>query len=168
MLRCQRNLLNQIRETVSNDIPIARLKEVRRTLVSLEEEERCLNKPVLTDLNLLPDLHKWFMENDSSTDPFMKRRKFLFLVLCLYSVGSILGDRLPTGLRPKLCEIYPSLSACTISNNIYGLDIEYFVYSDFREDINRLYGLLMESKLFQEQSKCLFDEGEGLTQAQNN
>lgn len=164
MLRCQRNSLNQIRQTVSNDIPIARLKEVRLTLVSLGEEERCLNKPVLTDLNLLPDLHKWFLENDNSTDPFMKRRKFLFLVLCLYSVGSILGDRLPNGLRPKLCEIYPSLSASTISNNIYGLDIEYFVYSDFRENINRLYGLLMESKLFQEQSKCLFVEGEGLTQ----
>ncbi len=127
-----------------------------------------MNTPVLTNLDLLPDLHRWFMANDNSTDPFLKRRKFLFLVLSLYSVGSILGDRLPNGLRPKLCEIYPSLSASTISNNIYGLDIEYFVYSDFREDINRLYSLLMNSKLFQEQGSRLFGKEEGVTQTQSN
>lgn len=146
---------------MNNDIPLAQLKDVRRTLKELEEEERQLTKPLLTDFGMLPYLFRWFKENGCDTDTPLGRREFLFLILCLYSVGSILGDRLPVGLRPELCKLFPSLSPCSISNNIVGLYIEYSVYADFRNEVNRLYALLQTSGLIPKRENSLFCKKSG-------
>lgn len=124
---------------------IAELKAIREQKSRLTERERELSAPVLTDLSLIPEVYRWFREIQTERDcppnpeSVTQRKKFLFIVLFLFSPSVLAGGRLPNGIRTELAKVFPGLHPCVISNNISDVVFLYQNYKDFRQDIDSLY-----------------------------
>lgn len=124
---------------------ISELKSIREQKSRLSERERELSSPVLHDVSLIPKIYGWFKDILSANccpsciDSVLQRKKFLFIVLFLFSPSVLAGGRLPNGIRMELSRVFPNVSPCVISNNIADVAFIYQNYKDFRQDIDYLY-----------------------------
>ena len=124
---------------------IAELKAIREQKSRLTERDNELSFPELKDLSLIPKIYGWFKEilagRDCSPNPesVTQRKKFLFIVLFLFTPSTLAGGRLPNGVRSALAEVLPEVSPCVISNNIADILFIYQNYKDFRSDIEYIY-----------------------------
>ena len=138
---------------------IVELKSIRERKKQLTERENELTSPLLEDLSVIPMLYDWFKEIladlscPPNVDSVTQRKKFLFIVLFLYSPNALAGGRLPNGIRNKLSEIFKELSPCSISQNIADVFFIYQQYKDFRNDIESLYSAILV-RLRQEKVIC--------------
>lgn len=124
---------------------IVELKAIREQKSRLTERENELSSPELKDLSLIPKIYEWFKEilaeRDCPPNPesVTQRKKFLFIVLFLFTPSTLAGGRLPNGVRAALADVLPKVSPCVISNNIADILFIYQNYKDFRSDIGHLY-----------------------------
>lgn len=124
---------------------ISELKTIREQKSRLSERESELSSPLLSDLDLIPELYKWFAEILLSMDfpacleSVTQRKKFLFIILFLYSPSTLAGGKMLYGLRDKLCEVTNIASKSTISDNCADVVFMYQNYKNFRKDIDYLY-----------------------------
>ena len=129
---------------------IAELKFIREQKKRLTERENELTSPVLKDLTLIPMLYDWFkdilveMSCPVNVESVTQRKKFLFIVLFLFSPSVLAGGRLPNGIRTELSNLFNDVSPCVISNNISDIAFIYQQYKDFRKDIEYLYCRIVE------------------------
>ena len=133
---------------------IIELKSIREQKSRITERENELASPELKDLTLIPKIYGWFKEilagRDCPPNPesVTQRKKFLFIVLFLFTPSTLAGGRLPNGVRSALAEVMPDVSPCVISNNIADILFIYQNYNDFRSDIGEIYekilGILRE------------------------
>jgi hypothetical protein len=129
---------------------IEELKQVRREKEKLREMEINLLKPCLTDLSLIPQLHRWFEEiaqsanRPDTTENVYERKKFFFIVLFLYSPSTLMGDKMPSGLRNILGTELKLHSGSVVSNDCAGILFLYERYSDFREEADEAYREIAE------------------------
>ena len=124
---------------------IIELKSIREQKSRLTDRENELASPELKDLSLIPKIYRWFKGilagRDCPPNPesVTQRKKFLFIVLFLFTPSTLAGGRLPNGIRAELARIFPDVSPCVISNNIADILFIYQNYKDFRQDIDYLY-----------------------------
>lgn len=123
---------------------ISELKTIREQKAVLAERERELSSPILYDFELIEDIYKWFKEilSEYSFPPCIdsptQRKKFIFIILFLYSPSALSGDKMKMGLRDKIAEV----TGCTstlISHNYKNVEFEYHQYRYNRQDIDHLY-----------------------------
>lgn len=104
-----------------------------------------LQEPMLSDLSLLPRLHKAYVrvydrrgcpERALTVDC---RKKFLFVVLCLYSPRAFAGIRMRRGLRRSLSALFGLTASTPISDNRIDLMLQYQAYPDFRRDVDSIF-----------------------------
>lgn len=123
---------------------IIELKSIREKKSRLSEREKELADPILTDLSLLDQLYKWFEEISYSrekkrNEQILQRKKFIFIILCLYSPSTLAGGKMKTGLRDRLCEVLNLNDKSTLSKNLNNLSFHYQMYKYFRQDIDKIY-----------------------------
>lgn len=124
---------------------IIRIKDIRIQKSELTEEENNKSCPVLTDIHLIPMLYEWFkdilanMDFPPLSDSVRQRKKFLFIILFLYSPGTLAGGKTPNGLRLALCQIFPDIKPCVISNNIKDVSFIYQIYDEDKSNIDNIY-----------------------------
>lgn len=124
---------------------VSELKAIREQKSRLSERENELSAPVLSDLELIPVIYEWFKEvlSEMAFPPqvecITQRKKFLFIVLFLFSPRVLAGGRMPNGVRKSLEEVFPNVKPCTISNNLADVVFLYQQYKDFRQDIEYIY-----------------------------
>lgn len=124
---------------------VSELKAIREQKSRLSERENELSAPVLSDLELIPVIYEWFKEVlsemafPSLVECITQRKKFLFIVLFLFSPSVLAGGRMPNGVRKSLEEVFPNVKPCTISNNLADVVFLYQQYKDFRQDIEYIY-----------------------------
>lgn len=124
---------------------ISELKTIREQKSRLSERENELSAPLLSDLELIPELYKWFadilanMDFPPNLESVTQRKKFLFIILFLYSPSTLAGGKMLCGLRDKLCEVTNITSKSTISDNCADVVFMYQNYKAFRKDIDYLY-----------------------------
>lgn len=124
---------------------VSELKAIREQKSRLSERENELSAPVLLDLELIPVIYEWFKEvlSEMAFPPqvecITQRKKFLFIVLFLFSPSVLAGGRMPNGVRKSLEEVFPNVKPCTISNNLADVVFLYQQYKDFRQDIEYIY-----------------------------
>lgn len=124
---------------------VSELKAIREQKSRLSERENELSAPVLSDLELIPVIYEWFKEVLSEmafppqVESITQRKKFLFIVLFLFSPSVLAGGRMPNGVRKSLEEVFPNVKPCTISNNLADVVFLYQQYKDFRQDIEYIY-----------------------------
>lgn len=124
---------------------IMELKSIREQKSRLSERENELAKPLLTDLDMIPRIYEWFKEILSLRDcpprieSVTQRKKFLFIILFLYSPSTLAGGRLLNGVRSALRDVFPKVAPCVISNNLADITFIYQQYKDFRNDVGEIY-----------------------------
>ena len=124
---------------------IAEIKSIREQKSKLSEREKELTEPILTDLDMIGMLYRWFQEIISQKEIFRsgnvtQRKKFIFIILFLYSPSTLAGGKMKNGLRNKL-----GVSAQTaISDNRNNLVFSYQLYKYFRQDVDWIYGEMMK------------------------
>ena len=123
---------------------IAEIKSIREQKSKLSEREKELTEPILTDLDMIGMLYRWFQEIISQKEIFTQRKKFIFIILFLYSPSTLAGGKMKNGLRDKLAEVLGVNAQTTISNNRNNLVFSYQLYKYFRQDVDWIYGEMME------------------------
>lgn len=124
---------------------ILEIKSIRAQKSALSKKETELSAPLLSDLNLIPEIHKWFSEilEKSNVPPRPDGpnsvRKFIFIILMIYAPAVLAGGRMPSGLREKIALAFNLKSHTAISHNIENVIFQYQNYKDFRRDIDYLY-----------------------------
>lgn len=73
----------------------------------------------------------------------MQRKKFIFIILYLYSPSSLAGDKMASGLRNELSKVLGIQAKSTISNNCANLVFLYQNYMDFRNDVEFIYNKIL-------------------------
>ena len=90
---------------------IIRLKKIRIEKSELSEEENALTAPILKDKSLIHEIYKIFVEllNERGCPPNIdsvtQRKKFIFIILYLFSPSSLAGGKMTAGLRPELARV---------------------------------------------------------------
>lgn len=124
---------------------IIRLKKIRIEKSELSEEENALTAPVLNDKSLIGEAYKIFAEllNDRGCPPNIdsvtQRKKFIFIILYLFSPSSLAGGKMASGLREEMSKVLGIQSKSTISDNCSDVVFLYQNYGDFSGDIEYLY-----------------------------
>ena len=124
---------------------ISELKSIRKQKSILSERESELSAPIMSDLDYIPTIYKWFCEIQDFRDcPGNKdsvhiRKKFIFIILFLYAPSVLAGGRMPKGLRDKIAESVNISDKTFISHNIETVVVHYNNYKDFRKDIEYIY-----------------------------
>lgn len=128
---------------------ILEIKSIREQKSKLSKREKELTEPVLTDFGMIDTLYEWFQEIVIQKEKFKagnvsQRKKFIFIIILLYSPGTLAGGRMKHGLRNKLAEVLGINARTTISDNRNDLVFSYRMYKYFRQDVDRIYGEMME------------------------
>lgn len=123
---------------------IFELKSIREQKYRLSERESEIAKPVLTDLGMINTLYEWFKEialdgKELPKGNVSQRKKFIFIILYLYSPTTLAGGKMRAGLREKLAEVFPIKEKSVVSNNTNNLVFSYQLYKYFRQDVERIY-----------------------------
>ncbi|MEG1644016.1 MAG: hypothetical protein RR293_07735 [Bacteroidales bacterium] len=124
---------------------VTELKSIREQKSILSEREKILIAPILSDLNTIPMVYKWFKEIMASRNPKIRierayqRKKFLLIIVLLFAPCMLTGARMPFGIRKALKEVFPSIKPCTISNNLTDVLFIYQRYKDFQQDVDNIY-----------------------------
>ena len=127
---------------------IIEIKSIRTQIHQLSQREKELSKPILTDLNKIPLLFEWFKEAATSRpnakwrDDVTMRKKFIFIIMLLYSPATLAGKKMKKGLRDKLCEVLEIHGKSSVSDNLNNLVFSYQLYKYFRQDIDRIYNYI--------------------------
>jgi len=107
--------------------------------------ENALTAPVLKDKSLIHEIYRIFVEvlNERGCPPHIdsvtQRKKFIFIILYLFSPSSLAGGKMTAGLRPEIAKVLGIQSECTISDNCTDVVFLYQNYGDFSGDIEYLY-----------------------------
>ena len=134
-----------LQQQENNETKKIRLKKIRIEKSELSEEENALTAPILKDKSLIHEIYKIFVEllNERGCPPNIdsvtQRKKFIFIILYLFSPSSLAGGKMTAGLRPELARVLGVQSECTISDNCADVVFLYQNYGDFSGDIEYLY-----------------------------
>ena len=130
---------------------IAALKTMRNKVLELSQIFEELGEPILTDLALLPTIHeaykRVYARRGCPQDAMLvrNRKKFIMVVLYLYSPKALAGDRMRMGLRKIISELFGLTTSTPISDNSASLIIEYNAYADFRRDVDLILNEVFEA-----------------------
>ncbi len=129
--------------------------KIKRILVfsekkqALQREQKELFTPDMTDMCLIGRLYDIFKdvlsERDCPPNPqsVIQRKKFLFIILYLYSPETLAGGVMKRGLRKVLGDVLGLSSLTIISDNISDLVFLSQRYSDWHADVMAIYSEMM-------------------------
>nr|DAU82730.1 MAG TPA: hypothetical protein [Caudoviricetes sp.] len=130
---------------------VTALRTLREKVAELSDVMKELGEPILEDLTLLPEIYEAYkrvFSRRGRPDEAMSvrnRKKFLMVVLYLYSPKALAGDRMRMGLRKKVSELFGLTTSTPISDNCSGLIVQYRAYADFRRDVDIIFQEVLES-----------------------
>jgi len=123
---------------LSIDEIIGRVREIRTLKSQLSTEEGELTRPMLDDLSLIDDIYECYqayLADNNIPITSAERRKFILVVLFLYSAGALAGGKMKLGIRDRVAEV----TGCTrslISHNCENLMFHYEHYKDFKDGVD--------------------------------
>lgn len=126
---------------------IVELRAIREEKSRLSERESELAQPMLTNLDMIPIVFGWF---EGLAVRLPKRNKsiltkeFIFIILFLYSPGTLAGGKMKGGVRKALGEVLGIVGKSSISDKIGIVTFYYRTYKYFRQDLNIIYPAIVE------------------------
>lgn len=129
---------------------IFELMSIREQISNLSARESELVKPKLSDLSLIPYLHNYFIDafgmGNTRKLGAIQRKKFVFIIVLLYSPSTLAGGCLNRGVRDGLAHALKLNAPSAVSRICPDLIFSYQHYRDFRLDVDNKIAL-MEGKL---------------------
>ncbi len=123
---------------------IKMLKEIREKKKLIEQEEKELTEPLMSDISNITLVYGIFKNQINKIDNPPKERSvayrqmFIYVVLMIYAPGVLIGDRMPNGLRKHLSDLLGVWDS-VISDNSANVVFMYSHYKWFRDSVNYLY-----------------------------
>lgn len=128
---------------------IERIREIRKEKSLLSEEENKLSAAVLIDRGQMLKVKDYIFDILKEEDCPVKdsiaqtRRKFVFVVLYLYSPSTLAGGKMPDGLREAIANSFGIQAKSSISNDFSDMVFQYEHYTDFRKDVHYIFDRLI-------------------------
>lgn len=128
---------------------IERLKKIRSEKSELSSEENALASPFLEDKSLIREIYRIFVEilSERACPPnpasVTQRKKFIFIVLYLFSPSTLVGGKMKQGLREEMSRVLGIRSVDIISKNCDDVVFLFRHYKDFSEDIRYIFAETM-------------------------
>lgn len=124
---------------------IISIQEIKQKKESVLQSEKEVCSPLLTDYSQIPLIYEWFknymnrQDCPPNPDSVNQRKKFIFVILYLYAPASILGYKMPNGLRAKIAVTLGVQKHCSVS--MYCEDLIFLSqhYKGFRSDIEDVF-----------------------------
>lgn len=129
---------------VKDLLSIIELRQILEQKSRLSEREAKLAKAYIEDYAAISRVKDLFCEKIKDINKPYNRKKLLFVMLYLFAPRSLVGCRLPNGLRTELTRIFPDVSPCVISNDISDLFFRYQHYKDFRTEVESVCEYILE------------------------
>jgi hypothetical protein len=122
---------------------IVELRKIRAEIALLKGREKYLKKPALDDFSLIPVLYGWFLEILDTTRPpnpdsVYQRKRFLFVIIMLYSPTALCGGIIRAGLCAEFAKLF-NLTTVSISRNISDVIFYYENYRDYTSSVEDIY-----------------------------
>ena len=121
---------------------------LRRKAMAANREFNALAKPLLDDYSLLGGLFQVCTDMLADrtgwrSNPYKvyNRKKFLMVVLYLYSPKTLVGGKMRGGLRNRLSDVFEMNSRTVVSDNCGDVWYLFSIYADFRADVMLFYRL---------------------------
>lgn len=127
---------------------IKRIESARTSLGKARQESEMASKPLLSDLHLMPHLYNVFKSVRGGELDITARKEFIFIALYLYSPSRFFGGKMPKGLRRAIGEATGTSCANVISKSCSELYVLYSVYTDFRENVEKVISLICDDATF--------------------
>lgn len=133
---------------------IQQIKSIKERKDELTRVEADISTPTFGDKSLIPIIYQVFKEVLSEQDfqPMPdsphQRKKFVFVILFLYSPKTLAGYPVPHGLRDSIAKAIELKDVTFISNNIETIVFLYHNDKYFKSDIEYLYtGIINRLKI---------------------
>ena len=123
-------------------LEIEELKSIHEEKLRLMEREMALSTPLLTELEYIPMLYKWYCElsgccEEAGVQNTDQKGQFLFVILFFYSPIALVGGRIVSGVRDKLAQLFGFTSPSAVSNLRDAISF-YETYKGYRKTIDQL------------------------------
>ena len=139
--------METIEHTLKKLYVIKKIREDKKKLTQLEKE---VIDPVLTEIELIPEIYNMFCEIHDKKDvkSSLKQKEFIFLILLFFSPESLLVYKTKKGIRNKIAIVLHLKEPVQVSKRIPEVLFQYEKYQDFRDDVNLSYHcILNDSRL---------------------
>lgn len=130
---------------------LRRILEAQKLGENVKLAEKAVNEalsPVIKDSNLIDDVFAHFLRFcgcEGNALDVSKRRIFLFVAAYLFCPSSLIGKKMPSGLRQKLLDTMHIGAGSIISRYMSDLMFWYNHYKEFREDVNNAYSYVLSA-----------------------
>ena len=124
---------------------IERIERIRIKKKELLEMENSLSKPLIHDFTLIPIIYKYFVEEIQKDDfapnekSVIQRKKFIFIILYLFSPSTLSGGKMRMRLRNAIAEAVQVKSLSIISDNCNDVAFLYKHYKGFCDEVKQLF-----------------------------
>ena len=125
---------------------LSRLMQVMREKAYIENEEKALSAPMVEDLDFLGNIYDIFsvslleVNPNAHPDSFKSRKKFLFVVLYVFSPSTLVGKKLRAGIRNKVSDVLGYVGPNNVSHLAEDLLFLYSNYQVFKRDVDYILG----------------------------
>lgn len=122
---------------------IFNIYSTREKAKAVMEMQKQAERPMLSDPTLLPRIYGVFRDSQCMSGfrpkAFTRDQVLLFVVLYMYSPGSLFGDKLPGGMRKEIARAMNIRAESVVSDRCKDLFFVYTQYGEFREKAEELY-----------------------------
>jgi len=125
---------------------ISEAKSIKELQLSLLHRKSLISTPILSDLEKMNRVYEIFNHIESYRNlkairgSVIQKKRFCFIVLRLYSPGTILfNEPLVKGVRKQISQTLGAKCPSAISDYCENVISYYRIYKDFREKLDYLY-----------------------------
>lgn len=123
---------------------ISSVNDIKHRQSMLSKEENELSTPTLTNLNQVGNLYDMFCAfEDDEGELTLRRKKFMFVMLYLFSPTALAGSKMKRGLREKIASVL-GCTCSNISHDYKNASFYYLTYKEFRNDCNNVIKYMLE------------------------
>jgi len=120
---------------------IRRIKKAREEFLRASAHEREISSPLLTDWSHVAKIYELFCRAAGVVGcmTVIQRKMFVFIIQYLYAPKSLIGAIMPKGLRMEIVKVTKIKAKTVISRCATSTLSEYKIYTQFRNDVNRIF-----------------------------
>ena len=120
---------------------IRRIKKAREEFLRASLHEREVSSPLLTDWSHVAKIYELFCKSAEVVGNMtvIQRKMFVFIIQYLYAPKSLVGAIMPKGLRMEIVKVTRIKAKTVISRCATSTLSEYKIYTQFRNDVNRIF-----------------------------
>ncbi len=125
---------------------IRRIRSAREDLQRASKVEHEVTRPILTDYSHISIVYGLFCQiaGIDGQMTVIERKMFVFIIQYLYEPRNLFGRVMPSGLRREMARVLGLKGVSVISRCASCTLSEYRIYTQFRNDVNRVFGEIIE------------------------